>query len=429
MDTFKPEEPQEVNEHRFKPIGRQLLHEKEMPKSGVALSTVAFIVILTAIFAFVAGTRADDYISIGNILNGSSSSVNAELPDDIDYSTVEEVYDSLVRQYDGALSIDSILDGLKKGLAESTGDPYTTYLNQDQAQEFTNELNGTFSGIGAEIGKQGELIIIVSPLDGFPAKEAGIKAKDIVLEIDGEDATGMSIDEAVLTIRGEAGTDVVLSILREGEQLDITVTRSTITIPSVTESIEGRIGIIRIARFAEDTERLVDAAADKFLSEGVDGVVLDMRGNSGGFLNSAVKVSGIWLDSLLVLEQREDDGMKVTQEFTANVGAKLGGLPTVVLVDGGTASASEIVAGALQDHDIATIMGEASFGKGSVQNLEELPDGGVLKVTVARWYTPSGNNIDKEGIEPDVIIEFEESDDEDSDNQLDAAVKYIKDQL
>jgi len=412
------------DENKQKPIGRRLDYLSNPKAIGVAPATVAFIVIITAIFSFVAGTRVDDYISIGGALG--SSSLNEDLPADLDYSSVERVFDELKVSYDGELTTSAILDGIKKGLAESTGDPYTAYFNAEQAKEFQDDLNGTFSGIGAEIGRDGEFIIVVAPLAGFPADEAGLKPQDIIFEIDGEDAISLSIDEAVSKIRGEEGTDVVLNILRDGEQLEVTITRGTIVVPSVTSEItdEG-VGVLKISRFASDTERLAKFAVNMFVDENVKGVILDLRNNSGGFLDSAVDISSLWLDGILVMQVREDNGAVVVDELMASRGADLSSFKTVVLINKGSASASEIVAGALQDHDQATIMGVTSFGKGSVQDLRELRDGGVLKVTTARWYTPNGINIDSEGIVPDIEVEYEETEDPEFDNQLQTAIDYI----
>lgn len=419
MDTSKPGKTDDQSQ---KPIGRQLEFVRAIKKEGVSPATVAIIVIITAVLAFVAGTRADQYALLDGAF--SESTTNTELPEDLDYMTVERVYDELRQSYDGNLTETELLDGLKIGLAESTGDPYTTYLNAEQAEQFKDDLNGTFSGIGAEIGKDGEFIIIVAPLSGFPAEEAGLKAQDIVLEIDGEDATGLSIDEAVLKIRGKAGTDVALTVFSDGERKEVSVTRQTIVVPSVETEIVDGIGILRITRFAEDTTSLANDAADQFIKAGVKGIVLDLRNNSGGFLTTAVDVSSLWLDGKEVTQQRTNNGTTKTDTYTAAPGAELGDIPTVALINQGSASASEIVAGALQDYEKATIIGETSFGKGSVQDLRELPDHGVLKVTIARWYTPNGNNIDDTGIEPDKEVEYVEAED-DSDNQLEAALDFL----
>ncbi|MBP7807593.1 S41 family peptidase [Candidatus Saccharibacteria bacterium] len=356
------------------------------------------------------------------------ASQNQDLPKSLDYSSVDEVYKILRQNYDGKLDTKALLDGLKSGLAASTGDPYTEYFNEEQAEEFNDDLNGTFSGIGAELSREEDLIVIVSPIQGYPAQKAGLKPKDIIVEINGEQTYGMTLTEAVRKIRGESGTNVTLKIVREGEsQKDYTITREDITIPSVeSEMKEGSVGYIQISRFADDTASLTQKAAQDLKSQGAKAIVLDMRGNPGGRLDAAVDVSSLWLNkSQTVLEERR--GGVAIKTYKANGNPILAGLPTVVLIDEGSASASEIVAGALQDNKVATLIGVTSFGKGSVQGLENIPSGGILKVTIARWYTPSGNNIDKEGIKPDKEVKItDEQIEAEKDPQIDAALEYLK---
>ncbi len=332
---------------------------------------------------------------------------NRDLPARLDYSSVNEVYQALKRKYDGKLDEQKLMTGMKKGLVEAAGDPYTTYFDVDGAKAFSEQLNGSFSGIGAELSKQGNDIVVISPIAGFPAEKAGLKSKDVVISIDGQDATGLSVDEAVKRIRGEKGTSVKLVVIRDGQQrLEFTIVRDTITIPSVTSKIiDNNIGYIQISRFAEDTNGLVDAAAKDFKAKNVKGIVLDMRNNPGGYLTSAVSVSSQWLKNGQIILQEKRDG-KVIQSYAAQGDGQLVGVPTVVLINEGSASASEITAGALKDNNAALVMGTKSFGKGSVQEFSTFKGGDVLKVTVARWYTPAGKNIDKEGIEPNIKVEL-----------------------
>lgn len=350
------------------------------------------------------------------------------LPEDLDYSSVEQVYDALKREYDGELEGEKLLDGLKQGLAKATGDNYTEYLNAKEAEEFNNDLNGTFSGIGAELGKEEANIVIVAPIEGYPAEKAGLKPQDIIAEIDGETAYDLSVSEAVKKIRGPEGTKVKLKVVRNKTQpLDFEITRQKISIPSVkSEILEGNIGYLKISRFSEDTSSLAQEAATKFKAANVRGVILDMRSNPGGLLDSAVDLSSLWLPTgKTVLEEKRDG--KVIRTFTSKGTATLVGVPTVVLINEGSASASEITAGALKDNNVATLMGMKSFGKGSVQQLEQLQSGGVLKVTIARWFTPSGKNIDKEGISPDTEIKISDDDLKNArDPQKQAAIDFLK---
>ena len=394
--------------------------------NSINATTALLIFVVVGIISFAAGASAQKYGLINEAAPSNETVASQDLPEDLDYSEVEKLYDTLRKKYDGELTEAELVDGLKKGLTKATGDPYTTYLNSDEAKAFTDDLNGKFSGIGAEIGLENEVITVIAPLKGFPAEKAGLRAGDSIIKIDDEETFGMTVEDAVLKIRGEVGTDVVLTIFRNSEQQEITITREEIQVPSVEWEIRDGVGIMTLSRFAEDTVRLANQAADEFIAAGVKGVVLDLRNNSGGFLEASVDVSSIWIDGKVVVEQRENQGSIITASESADSGAKLGDMPTVVLINKGSASASEIVAGALNDYEKAELIGQTTYGKGSVQALDTLSDGGVLKVTIARWYTPNGSNIDKDGIAPDVEVEVTEEDYEaDRDPQLNKALEII----
>lgn len=353
-------------------------------------------------------------------------SQNQQLPADLDYASVEELYDRIKSNYDGTLTLDSLLDGLKDGLASAIGDPYTEYLNADEAQSFDDDLNGTFSGIGAELTKdETGNIVIIAPISGFPAEKAGLRSQDVIAEIDGQSAYDLSVTEAVNRIRGEKGTSVKLTVIRgNSEQLDFTIVRDNIVIASVESKIDNGIGYLKVTRFADDTARLSREAASSFKAAGVRGVILDVRGNPGGLLESSIDLSSLWLNNKTVLEEKRDG--TVVRTYKSRGTATLAGLPTVVLIDEGSASASEIVAGALKDNGAASLLGTKSYGKGSVQELSHLNGGGVLKVTIARWFTPLGRNIDKEGIEPDQKVERTDEDYANNrDPQKDAATQLL----
>lgn len=352
---------------------------------------------------------------------------NKEVVHSLDYSSLDEVYSILQQRYDGKLDQQAILDGLKAGMARATGDPYTEYFTPEQAKEFDEGLSGSFTGIGAELGKDKDNIVIVSPISGFPAEKAGLKPKDIIVEINGETLNDVSLSEAVKRIRGPKDTAVKLKVVRDGKALDFEITRDNITIPSVThEILPGNIGYLRISRFAEDTAGLAKQAADEFKTANVQGVILDVRGDPGGFLDAAVDVSSLWLEPGKTVLEEKRDGTTI-KTYRASGKNPLKGIPTIVLVDEGSASASEIVAGALKDNGVAKLMGVKTFGKGSVQQIERLPGGAVLKVTIARWYTPSGRNIDKEGIEPDQTIKLSDEDVKaQKDTQKEAAIQALK---
>lgn len=353
-------------------------------------------------------------------------SQNGDLPDQLDYSSVDTIYQSLKDNFDGELNETALIEGLKSGLAKAAGDPYTEYLNPEASKEFTDGLEGRFEGIGAQLGKDAQNnIIIISPIAGYPAEKAGLKPKDVIAEIDGESAYDITISEAVDKIRGEKGTTVTLTIVSSGEVKELPIVREEINIPSVESEIKDGVGVITVSRFGDDTVWLAQEAADRFVAAGVKGVVLDLRSNPGGYLQGAVDLAGIWLDSgKTVLTERRDN--VVIETFRSRGSAKLNGIKTVVLINEGSASASEIVAGALRDNNAATLMGQKTFGKGSVQQPINLGDGGLLKVTIARWFTPSGNNIDKEGISPDETVEITSEDiTAGRDPQLDAALQQF----
>lgn len=367
-------------------------------------------------------------IGSGRILLGSDrvfrKGVQKNLPENLDYSSVEQVYDSLRQNFDGELKTEDLLNGIKEGLARASGDPYTEYFGVEAADDFGEQLSGSFTGIGAELKERDKLITVEVPLAGFPAEKAGLRAKDVIIQIDDKDAYDIGTREAVKLIRGEAGTTVKLKIVRNNkQQLDLEIVRAKITTPSVkSEILEGNIGYLKINnRFGKDTAQLARQAAESFKTKPVKGIILDMRNNPGGLLDASVDVASLWVkqgDTVLV----EHRGGKPVKTFKASGDAILGGVPTIVLVNEGSASASEITAGALKDNKQAKLIGTKTFGKGSVQQVVNLSENTLLKVTIARWFTPAGININKEGISPDIKVEISDDDIKaDRDPQLDAA--------
>lgn len=385
------------------------------------------MMLLAAFFVFAFGVGVGN----GSISFGQNrlETVSKNLPNNLNYADVEELYDRLRKNFDGQLTEAELIEGLKEGLVNAAGDQYTQYLTPEEAKEFDDDLSGTFSGIGARLMEdKNKMVMVETPLAGYPAEKAGLRARDVIVEINGESAYDLSVTEAVEKIRGEAGTEVKLTVVRDNrEQLDFEITRQTITIPSVeSEILDGNVGYMQVARFDETTGQLARDAAQKFKDAKVKGVVLDMRNNPGGLLEAAVSLSGIWLPQGKEVLEEKRDGVTI-KTYDSSGPAILDGMPTVVLVNEGSASASEITAGALKDNGAATLIGKKTFGKGSVQTLERLPNGGVLKVTIARWYTPNGKNIDKEGIEPDKKVERSVEDIQNNrDPQKDAAVEQLR---
>lgn len=382
------------------------------------------ILVTAAVVIFASGV----FLGKGGVSFGQKNSQTSNLPADLDYSSVEEVYDQLRANYNGKLTEEQLLDGLKKGLAEATGDPYTEYFSPKDAEEFNQELEGSFTGIGAELGKdKDDNLVIVSPIPGFPAEKAGLRPQDMIIKIGEESTAGMSVSDAVSKIRGPKDTEVKLTVLRnKSEDITFTIKRADIKIPSVEWNVlEGNIGYLQISQYSRDTTSLAIEAAKEFKQKNVKGVVLDLRGNPGGRLEAAVGISSLWLkNGTTVLKERR--GGVVTRSYSADGNDFLLGMPTVVLINTGSASASEITAGALKDNKAAVIVGEKSYGKGVVQEILQLPKGAELKVTVAQWVRPNGENIDKKGINPDQEVKMTDEDyAQNRDPQKDAAIKQL----
>jgi carboxyl-terminal processing protease len=343
------------------------------------------------------------------------------------------------KYYQQPVSDKQLFYGAMSGLASSLNDPYTVFFEPKSAQDFSDSLQGKFDGIGAEIGIQDDQLQIIAPLPDTPADKAGLKAGDYILGIDKKDTAGMSVEEAVSLIRGKAGTTVVLSIGhikvekdakgKEKQTLDtkdVTLTRAEIQVKSVTTKyLDGNIAQITITNFNTDTADLFSKAVTDALSKDVKGVILDLRNDPGGYLDKATAVAGEWVGDQIVVEERQQG--KITDRYRGTGSGRLKGIPTVVLVNQGSASASEIVTGALQDYGMATIVGTKTFGKGSVQDFfNDFSDKSAVKITIAEWVTPKERSINKVGIQPDVQVDRTEDDyNAKRDPQLDKAVQIL----
>lgn len=388
-----------------------------MQKKNIRLAGLGGLGLFLLMGVFGLGVSyANSSFPFGNI--GMSS-----LPSSLNYTSVNQEYQVLKDNYDGKLTQTQLLDGIKQGLASSVNDPYTEYFTASQAKQFNDQLNNSFSGIGAELSKNSQKQIeIMSPLKNSPAAKAGVQAKDVIAAINNKTTSGMTINDAVDAIRGKAGTRVVLTIIRGSKEFNVSVNRQNITVPSVSfKVVKGNIGYISIISFANDTPQLINQAAQSLSQDHLKGIILDLRDNPGGLVTSAVATTSEWLKSGQIVMQ-EKRGSDIVQTYSATGGDILHGLATVVLVNGGSASASEITAGALHDNHDAVVMGTKTFGKGVVQQLINLADGGELKVTVAAWYRPDGEDINHKGITPDITIKPNSNG---SDNQLTSAENYI----
>ncbi len=344
----------------------------------------------------------------------------------LDTTQLQETYRGLVANYDGTLDTAALIDGASRGMVAAAGDKYTVFLDQKETLAFNQSMNGSIGGgVGVQLGTRSDLLTIVRVLKNTPAEKAGLEAGDVVVAVNDTATEHMTTDKAVELIRGEIGTTVRLEVRRKEELHELRITRQEITTPSVESEIRDGIGMLTISRFDEHTARLARQAANEFVTQQVTGVVVDVRGNPGGYLDAAVDTAGIWLTDQIVVSERARN--KVVDERRTGKNAILGGTPTVVVVDGNSASASEILAGALKDHKAATIIGETTFGKGTVQRIISLDGGATLKVTVARWYTPKGVNLSEQGIIPDISVELHaEEMAGGNDTQLTAAFAHLR---
>jgi len=360
------------------------------------------------------------------------------------FAVLCDTYAQIKDQYVDEISDEELVDGAVRGMIEyGLKDPYSGYLPPEQYGSALDDLSGEFSGIGAEVGMENLIapddlasctvvtqtcaMVIVAPLSGSPAEEAGLRSGDQVLEIDGVSTVGESVSSLVYQVRGEAGTDVTLTVARESEELDITITRAVIDLQEVeAEIIEDGIGYIRLITFTDRATGLFREELGSLLEQGASSIVFDLRGNPGGFITTAQGIASQFVPAgelLFTVESGED-----VQRWESEQGglAQTDAIKVVVLVDRGSASASEIVAGALQETGRATILGEATFGKNTVQIWNDLPNGGGLRITTDRWFTPDHNSAAPDGIAPDVKVASPADPTGDEDPQLDRAVELLK---
>lgn len=387
---------------------------------GISKNTFVLALALMALVGFVAGTRADQlYAALAPIFGIRASA------DTLDTTVLQQAYRKLKANYDGTLDTQALADGAVRGMTAAANDKYTMFMDAEEAAQFAKDLSGQITGIGCEIGVRGDQPTILRVITDSPAERAGLRAGDVFVAVNGESVVGKDSSTVAQKIRGDAGTSVKVTVTRAGEQKEYTITRAQVSDASVRASVADGIGTMIISRFDDNTAQLARQAAESFMAQGVKGVVVDLRDNGGGYLNAAQGVASIWLsDKLVVTEKR---GSEVTDTLMSDAEPLLAGVKTVVLVNGGSASASEIVAGALQDHGVATLVGEKTFGKGTVQQLFDLNGGRKIKITIARWYTPKGKNITQDGITPNMVVKVTADDtNKGLDPQLDAALQLLR---
>ncbi len=393
-----------------------------------------FIGILLA-FVVVGGAFRIGYMSGEKGLTFSPKNfkvINREdAPVDVDYNLLWQALKIVQDKYIDSENIDpqKVLYGAIQGAISAAGDEYTQFFDPKTLAEFKSDLQGSFSGIGAEIVQKDGSIMVVAPLEGSPAERAGILAKDYIVKINGESTDAMGSDVAASKIRGPEGSQVVVSIYREGkpDTFDLTITREKIEVKSVKleyREVSGKkVAIIKISKFGDDTVELFNLAADDIVKNNPVAVIVDQRNNPGGYLDSSVEVASQWLESgkLVVSEDHSEKDIVTYNSLGYN---KLGKFKTIVLINGGSASAAEILAGALKDNGKAILIGEKSFGKGSVQELVPLGKDAAVKVTIAKWITPGGKNLNKDGLEPDIKVPLTTEDAEAKrDPQMDKALE------
>ncbi len=395
-----------------------------------------YLVIFLILVAYAAGVATANWRNSNQVSNNIIVDTAKSIKDifsgieGVNPALFEEAWETIHRYYldRGKLSERDLFYGAINGMVNAVNDPYTIFLDPQTTSDFTQELNGSFYGIGAEIGRKGGFLVIIAPLPDTPAAKAGLRPGDKILAINDEDAAPLSVDQAVSLIRGEKGQEVKLLILSKDEDTpkEIKVVRDKIEIPSVTYKLEDNIGIINVTSFNSDTDSRFNKIAQQVLRDNPRGLILDLRNNPGGYLDVAVSLAGSWLENDQVVVREVFSDQRDSQDYKAEEEIDLSKFKTIVLINEGSASASEILAGALQDYGLAKLVGETTFGKGSVQQLFDLNDGSSLKITVAKWLTPNGRTIDEQGITPDEVVEYTP---EDYENDLDPQLNRAKELL
>ncbi len=405
------------------------------------LKSVVIVILVVGVFysGFLYGQNQRPSIErVGGVINKETGK-----PDNVDFSLFWDAWARLQEQYVNRSSFDyqKMVYGAIEGMTKSLGDPYTVFMPPEDAKKFADDVKGSFSGIGAEIGMRKDVLTVIAPLEDSPAKKAGLLAGDQILKIDNKITSDLSLDEAISLIRGEQGTQVVLTIFRDGlkDPKEYKIIRDVIKVPIIKYELKDvsgpangqsgagkKIAYVQLYQFTETASGEFRKVVNQILSSPAQGIVLDLRNNPGGYLEVASDIASWWLDDgALVVSEVFGNGDK--NEHKSVGYKKLQSYPTVVLMNQGSASASEILSGALKDQLKIKLVGEKSFGKGSVQQLEELRGGSSLKITVAKWLTPSGHSIAEQGLEPDVKVDLTQEDiDNNRDPQLDKAMEMLK---
>lgn len=430
MDDLNEEIKKEIEE-----VKEDLEKNHKLFKKYLAFFTVALLLVGSFFLGFQRGqekqTKDKKNISI------EEAFVENKLPSEdkkIDFALFWKVWDILKEKHINRdnLNAQGLVYGAINGMLKAAGDPYTGFFNPEQSKSFAEDIEGSFEGIGAELGIKDDILTIIAPLDESPAQKAGLRSGDKILKVDEKTVADLTIDEAVDLIRGPKDTQVKLTILHDGAQEteEVVITRANIEIKNVKIDLkEGNIAYIRISKFSENVDIEFNNATKTIIANDSQGIILDLRNNPGGLLDEAVKIASRMIPEGMVVTSEEDSAGKKENLYTSG-GDKLSHIPTVVLINEGSASASEILAAALRDDQGITLIGEKSFGKGSVQELMDLPGGSSVKITVAKWLTPRGDYIMEKGIEPDIKVELTLDDYKNNrDPQMDKALEVIKSKI
>ncbi|MBM6613755.1 S41 family peptidase [Desemzia sp. RIT804] len=381
----------------------------------VSLVVVALLSVGFTLLATNASVSSPAETESSSSIESSQSAAQTESEDtstsNIDYTKFEQVYNTLMSQYFQEVSSEDLMEGALSGMTSAVGDPYTEYLDLSDSAYLNESIDASFEGIGAEVQKQGDYIMIVSPIAGSPAEKAGLMPNDIILKADDKELSGLSLNEAVSYIRGEKGSEVVLTIQRGDNTFEVTLTRDTIPVETVVYNLDESdptVGYVAITSFSTPTYEELVAAIEELRSQGATSFIFDVRQNPGGLLDGAINISNMFLedgDTIVQTQERDQEPISVVAD-DVSMGEFQVTEPSVLLVDEGSASASEILAGALQESADISIVGSTTFGKGTVQSVIPFADESELKLTIAKWLTPSGNWIHDKGIEPDIVVEL-----------------------
>lgn len=369
----------------------------------IQMKTFSFIMLVVFLILLTAG------ITVFALTFGEDKAVDVNSPERREFQKLYTAYDQIQNEYYEDVDRNDLVNGAINGMIDSLGDPYSDYMNEEEASQFLEGISSSFQGIGAEVQERGGYITIVSPIKNSPAEKAGVLPNDQVIEVDGESIQGFSTSEAVMLIRGEKGTEVTLTIQRGdmAEPIDITIVRDEIPIETVyAEMIGDNVAHIQVTSFSEDTYNELQDAISEMEEQGMEAIVMDVRQNPGGLLKSAMDISNLFIEDGEEMFEVQAKGQE-PEIYMSSPGDKVK-FPVTLLIDGGSASASEILAGAMSESADIQLVGEKTFGKGTVQTANDLEDGSNLKFTTAKWLTPDGNWIHEKGIEPDVKVAYPE---------------------